>query len=439
VKGTVYKRCNCPPRVNRQGKRVACAKKHGSWAYSLEVPLSDEGRKTFGRQQITRSGLTTAEAARAELRRVIQLLELADADDDAGRVQILALVRDGYRRYRELPTYEDVRRRLAAGLAIPHHQTVGEWLDEWLAGRRGLASNTYRSYEGHIRLHLAPHLGHLPLEKLRRPHIQAAYDQIEAANADRLRAVGAATVGRIHATLRKALNDAVRQRRITDNPALHVELPSARRPKPVVWTRTRVMEWMRTGKRPKVAVWTPTQTGAFLDFAANDRLYAYYHLLVFRGPRRGEGIGLKWPDLDLDSGVMDVAEQIIQIGRKTELTTPKSDSEGGVALDLTTVSVLRAHEEHQAEERRQWGRAWIDSGYVFTTEQGEPLHPDYVSRYFERLVREANQLKLGSQGRAVEDVQRALEVPAPDIYDKDHSHGRLALPGGTGPHAERHR
>ena len=65
-----------------------------------------------------------------------------------------------------------------------------------------------------------------------------------------------------------------------------------KRPKPVVWTRERVIDWMRTGKRHKVSVWTPTQTGAFLDYAAGDRLYAYYHLLVFRGPRRGEGIGL---------------------------------------------------------------------------------------------------------------------------------------------------
>jgi Putative peptidoglycan binding domain len=116
---------------------------------------------------------------------------------------------------------------------------------------------------------------------------------------------------------------------------------------------------------------------------------------------------------------MEVTEQIIHVGQETEITTPKSDSDGGVALDLTTVTVLRAHQEQQREERQMWGSAWADSGYVFTTETGEPLHPDYASRYFARLVRQANQLRLGSQGQAVRDVQEALGAPATGRYGKD--------------------
>jgi integrase len=419
VKGTTYKRCKCPPRFNAAGKRLACPKKHGRWAYALAVPLSDEGRVTLGRPQVTRSGFATQEAARAELRQVIQLLEIPDADDDEGRMEIAEMIRDAYRRYRQLPEYDDVRRRFAAGVSLVRHQTTGEWLDEWLAGKRRVARNTHRSYEGHIRLHLKPYLGQIPLKKLRRAHIRAAYDKTMAANATRDRVVGAATIQRVHATLRKALNDAVTEGRITDNPARYVELESAKRPRPVVWTSERVIEWMRTGERPKVVVWTPAQAGAFLDFAADDRLYAYYHLLIFRGPRRGEGVGLRWPNLDLDGAVMDVSEQIIQVGWETEVTTPKSDSDGLVALDATTVAVLRAHRRQQLAERLAWGAAWADTGYVFTTETGQPIHPDYVSRHFVRLVRHANQLKLGSKGQAVEDVQRALCVEPSGLYGQD--------------------
>ena len=386
----------------------------------VDVPLSEVGRKALGRQQITRSGFATEEAANAELRRVIQLLEIPDTDDDAGRMQIVAMIRDAYKRYQRLPEYDDVRRRFAAGVSLMRHETTGEWLDEWLAGKRGVARNTYRSYDGHSRLHLKPYLGQIPLEKLRRAHIQAAYAQTLAANANRRRTVGPATIHRIHATLRKTLNDAVVEGRIVDNPARYVELGSVKRPKPVVWTRERVIEWMRTGKRPKVAVWTPIQTGAFLDYTADDRLYAYYHLLVFRGPRRGEGIGLRWPIVDLDAAVIDITEQIIQVGWETEVTTPKSDSDGLVALDATTVAVLRAHRRQQLAERLAWGAAWIDTGYVFTTEMGDPVHPDYVSRHFVRLVRHANQLKIGeSQGQTVEDVQRALAIEPSGVYGQD--------------------
>jgi integrase len=419
VKGTTYKRCKCPPRFNASGKRLACPKKHGRWAYALAVPLSETGRTTFGRPQVTRSGFATEEAASAELRRAIALLEIPDVDDDAGRIEVAEMIRDAYKRYQQLPVYDDMRRQYAAGASLVRHQTVSEWLDEWLAGKRGVARGTYRSYEGHIRLHLKPYLGQIPLQKLRRAHIRAAYDQTLAANATRQREVRAATIQRVHATLRKALNDAVAEGRLTDNPARHVELESAKRPRPVVWTRERVIEWMRTGKRPKVAVWTPTQAGTFLDYAAEDRLYAYYHLLIFRGPRRGEGIGLRWSNLDLDAAVMDVAEQIIQVGWETEVTTPKSDSDGLVALDDATVAVLRAHRRQQLAERLAWGAAWTDTGYVFTTETGVPVHPDYVIRHFVRLVRHANQLKLGSQGQAVEDIQRALGVDPSGVYGQD--------------------
>jgi integrase len=432
VRGTVYKRCKCPPRYNAKGRRLACPKRHGTWAYVVDVPMSEEGRKALGRQQITRSGFATQTEAATELREAIRLLEIPYADDDAGRMQIAEMIRDHYKRYQRLAAYEVVRRRFAAGLSLVRNQTTGEWLEEWLAGKRGISRNTRRSYEGLIRLHLTPFLGEIPLEKLRRAHIRAAYDKALAAGAERKRPIGPATIKLVHATLRKALNGAVREGRLTSNPALLVEFDSVKRPKPVVWRRDRVIEWMRTGKRPKVAVWTAAQTGAFLDYASGDRLYAYYHLLVFRGPRRGEGIGLRWPDLDLDAGTMEVAEQIVQVGWQTETSAPKSDSDGEVALDAATVQALRIHRLKQEQERADWGEAWTDTGHVFTREDGQPIHPDYVSRHFVRLVKQANRLRVGSRGRAVKDVQRALGLAPSGVYDKDTASAVWALQKAQG-------
>ena len=77
--------------------------------------------------------------------------------------------------------------------------------------------------------------------------------------------VTVATAHRVLATLRSALNAAVREKLIGDNPARYLKLPPARRPHAVVWTPRRVKEWKRTGQRPAVAVWTPVQTAQFLD------------------------------------------------------------------------------------------------------------------------------------------------------------------------------
>src|SRR5256885_6188231 len=76
--------------------------------------------------------------------------------------------------------------------------------------------------------------------------------------------VTAATLKRIHATVRAALNAAVRERLIGDNPARFVELPPARRPRAAIWTEDQIRHWRWTGERPVVAVWTAAQTAQLL-------------------------------------------------------------------------------------------------------------------------------------------------------------------------------
>lgn len=140
-----------------------------------------------------------------------------------------------------------------------------------------------------------------------------------------------------------------------------------------------------------MAVWTAEQTGAFLDHAAADRLYALYHRVAFRGLRRGEAVGLPWVDVDLDGALLTVSQQIVQVGWATEEEAPKTSSGvRSVALDAETVAVLRAQRILQSAERLRCGPAWTDTGLVFTREDGRAVHPDFVTRHFERLVRAAD-------------------------------------------------
>jgi integrase len=117
-----------------------------------------------------------------------------------------------------------------------------------------------------------------------------------------------ATLKRIHATIRAALNAAVREQLIGDNPARYV-VPPARRPRAVVWTDEQIRLWRRTGVRPVVAIWTAAQTSQFLHSITGHRLYAAYHLSALRGLRRGEAAGLRWCDLDLDNRVAVINSQ----------------------------------------------------------------------------------------------------------------------------------
>ena len=75
---------------------------------------------------------------------------------------------------------------------------------------------------------------------------------------------------------------------LAGNPASHVQLPPARRPRAAVWTSERIAAWEETGIWPPVAVWTAAPTAVFLNAVRSHPLYAACHLIALRGLRRGE-------------------------------------------------------------------------------------------------------------------------------------------------------
>lgn len=153
-------------------------------------------------------------------------------------------------------------------------------------------------------------------------------------------------------------------------------------------TDERIAKWELTGEKPSpVMVWTPKQTGAFLDHVSEDRLYAMWHLIAFRGLRRGEACGQPWSETNLPGHTLTVTTQLVQDGWEIAESDPKTDSGFRViALDDDTVGVLERHRKQQQADREKWGTAWVETGRVFTQEDGSLLHPGKITDYFERLV-----------------------------------------------------
>ena len=428
MKGSTHRRCYCrdPHTGKPLGKKCPklSSRKHGSYSIRQELPPREDGT----RRSFSRAGYDSLKAAQADLDHVRALLGLADSDDPEGMELIAAMLEEVGDQKSPLPDVEESRRRLKSGQDLIGRLTVGDWLDRWLDGKRIRKSGLTR-YETDIRVHLKPRIGHHRLDRLRVSHLSDMFTAIADANAEILeqnaqrraaveelatvpwkgadnrarrkvmktaidamppfrRVTGPATRLRIKATLRAALNDAIGQQILTFNPAAHVELDPVRKPKALVWTDARVAKWEQTGEKPSpVMVWTPEQTGAFLDFVAEDRLYAMWHLIAFRGLRRGEACGQPWSETNLDDHSLTVSAQLVQDGWEVETSEPKTDSGFRVvALDDDTVSVLKRHREQQDADREEWGSAWVDTGMVFTQEDGSWLHPGKVTDLFERLV-----------------------------------------------------
>ena len=262
--GSVYRRCGCRDMNTGRLLGARCpglrSPEHGSWYFSADLPSAAGERR-----RVRRGGFATRVAAAAAME------------------------------------------ALASPAVSPEPGlTTGEWLSRWLESRVSLRASTSRSYAAHVRGYLVPYLGGIPLAALTAGDVQAMFTAIIRDETALGRPVSAATLHRIHATLRAALNGAVRAGLIDVNPGRYPELPRAARPRPQVWTPALTERWQQDGWRPAVGVWTAAQTAQFLRQVRGHRLYALFHLVALRGLRRGEAAGLRWSDLDLDAGTLTV-------------------------------------------------------------------------------------------------------------------------------------
>ncbi len=138
-----------------------------------------------------------------------------------------------------------------------------------------------------------------------------------------------------------------------------------------------------------MSIWTPAQLRAFLESVHSDRLFAAWLLAATTGMRRGEILGLRWADIDMDSASATI-RQIRTVAQYQVVTgSPKTDKgTRTVALDQATVAALQAHRVAQMDERRAFGLAYQETGdLVFTREDGSPIHPERFSSWFRQRCR----------------------------------------------------
>ena len=274
----------------------------------------------------------------------------------------------------------------------PGKMTVGDYLKRWLRdyAEPNTAPKTVQRYEEVVRLHLAPALGALPLTKLRPLHIQEAYGKILA------KGLSARTVLHCHRVLREALQQAVRWQLVTRNAADAVVPPRPQR------HETRALG--------------PDQVAAILTAASSTRHGTLIELAVMTGLRKGELLGLRWDDLDLDAGTLYVRQTCQWLPRRGfTFRAPKTaGSRRSVAIAADTVRVLRRHRAKQAEERLALGAAYNDQNLVFTTPLGTPIDPSNLRRAWELVVEQAG-------------------IGHVRFHDLRHAHATLLLREGVHP------
>jgi len=152
--------------------------------------------------------------------------------------------------------------------------------------------------------------------------------------------------------------------------------------------------------------------------------------------RRGEAIGLRWSDLDLETGRARIVQTIIQIGSRVLISEPKTArGRRPVKLDQATVAVLRAHRHRMNQGRLLVGPDFNDLGLVFHQPDGTWLHPDAVSEAFVRRVRRYALPRLTLQGLRHTWATIALEQGIhPRVVQERLGHSTIAITLGIYSH-----
>ena len=228
-----------------------------------------------------------------------------------------------------------------------------------------MAHSTFIRYEGIVNNHLKPALGHRKLKDLSRAEVRRLYKQKGKALAPR-------SVDYIHVTLQKALSQAVRDDLIPRNVA------SGERPR-------------SSRHQGEAKALSPTQVRALLAEARGERNEAIYIAAIHRGLRKGELLGLKWTDLDLDGGTLSVRRSLKVTDHGLGFGPTKNKaSRRSVPLNKSVVAALKAHRLRQNEERLQLGELWEDQDLVFPNRVGKPINPSNLyNREYKPLLKRA--------------------------------------------------
>ena len=266
---------------------------------------------------------------------------------------------------------------------------LGDYLTDWMKrAEPNLKPTTAGGYARAI-VKIGEKLGKVRLQDLAPIQIEEMYFDLVKEG------LSPKTVRNTHSVLRRALADAERLGLVLRNAAAAARPPSV--------------------PHHEQQTWSAAELNTFLAGLHDHRLLASVVLLATTGLRRGEMLGLRWTDVDLDAGKLSVIQTITTVrGHPVVSSTKTKKSRRRVTLDIATVGALRAHKRLQAKERLAAGSAWTNSGLVFTQEDGTALHPELYSHWFARCVSKA-------------------EVPRIRLHDLRHTHATLALAAGIHP------
>ncbi|WP_108668550.1 tyrosine-type recombinase/integrase [Euzebya rosea] len=360
MRGTVFKRCGSCNRRVTQRLCEHCEASTVSWGYRLKVAKKPGG--TW--QEQWKFGFPTKGAA----------------NDALAKQQ--AAIRENRHVVPSTMTVEDYLTTVGLEATKPPRVRPQTWNDR----------------AAKIRLHVAPHLGHLRLQELTPGDLTELYNHLLIDGNQRDGGgLSVTSVRSLHRILRKAFNDAMRWGHLPHNPTALADPPPAANE--------------RASRRRSMKIWTPEQLGTFLAATEGQPHHVLWSLAAFTGMRRSELLALAWNEVRLDTGRIHVRASMVTEPDGTYVRSHElksATSARTIELDPDTVQLLV---QHRADTRPLHNP--LDLVFPGTAGDGW-LSPPAISIAFRRAV-------------------RSVDVPIVRFHDLRHTHASLLLQSRVNP------
>ena len=280
---------------------------------------------------------------------------------------------------------------------------VADWIDKWIAHKAAQKRKrrTLKSYADLLRLHVTPRIGNLKLSDLTTLRLQRLFDELQATGRltkTRLgESLSPATVRRVHQALSAAMTFAVKMGLLPQNCAEHVELPRTER------RRHRVL--------------SQTEAEALLSAARGTYLFLFILIGFCIGLRRGEIFGLRWSDIDWNTGILTVDRQIADGGF---VEPPKNESSHRtIQMPGVLIRELKILDSEQKCTKALLGAEYVDQGYIFATELGDALSPGGMYTLYRAIFSRAGVIYMRPHDlrHSAASLLIASGVPIPEVAE----------------------
>ncbi|GED34173.1 site-specific integrase [Brevibacillus centrosporus] len=273
----------------------------------------------------------------------------------------------------------------------PSKMLYASFMADWLKDKQTkVQRRTLETYSGLVNNHILPVLGHIELSKLTPRQIQDLYNTLFETGR-----LSDENIQKVHTIINDSLNKAVGWEMVAKNVASVLDRPKAR--------------------KKEMEVWEVDEAHTFLKVAEKDRYYVAFLLALTTGMRQGEILGLRWKDVNLDTGVISITQTLSHDGKEMQVGAKTDSGNRTVAIDTETIRELRKLAKRNKIEKLEAGpELFKDHGLVISTTVGTPLTPRNLMRTFYRLIENA-------------DVKKIR------FHDLRHTHATMLLKANVNP------